>query len=112
MRHHPLDYKLLLNTIQGQNFEIKSPLKNVLDLTLISSQFLLLDPHDNRNSVTAGHLTRPVGQMSSTVQCSEINGETICKRKSSSCAGQYIISNGSCLNPRKVFSQDNKKFVK
>ena len=53
-----------------------------------------------------------MGQMSSTVQCSEINGETICKRKSSSCAGQYIISNGSCLNPRKVFSQDNKKFVK
>ena len=50
-----------------------------------------LRPHINRNSVTAGQLTRPVGQMTSAVQCSEINGETVCTRKTSSCKNSFGI---------------------
>ena len=50
-----------------------------------------LRPHINRNSVTAGELTRPIGQMTSAVQCSEINGETVCTRKTSSCQNSFGI---------------------
>ncbi len=46
-------------------------------------------PHNNVNSVTAGENPRPLGHMSSTVDCTEVNGETRCRRKSSSCQGSF-----------------------
>ena len=49
------------------------------------------DPHNNVNSVTAGQISRPVGHMSSTVQCSEINGETVCRRRQSSSQDSFGI---------------------
>ena len=48
--------------------------------------------------MTAGQLSRPVGHMSSTVQCSEINGETVCRRRASSNQNSFGI--GSQQNKR------------
>ena len=64
-----------------------------------------LRPHINRNSVTAGELTRPIGQMTSAVQCSEINGETVCTRKTSSCQNSFGIG---CTDSEK--STQNRYF--
>lgn len=50
-----------------------------------------LTPHFNYNNVVAGELTRPVGHMSSSVDCGEINGKTVCKRKNSSCSSSFDV---------------------
>ena len=49
-----------------------------------------LSPHNNVNHVTAGELTRPHGSMTSNVECSEINGRTECRRKTTKCEGWGI----------------------
>ena len=49
-----------------------------------------LSPHNNVNHVTAGELTRPHGSMTSNVECSEINGRTECRRKTTKCQGWGI----------------------
>jgi hypothetical protein len=59
--------------------------------------------HQNMNQVVAGELTRPVGHMSSTVECSEINGETICKRKKAACSNSFGI--GCQMSSLVPFSQ-------
>ena len=46
-------------------------------------------PHMNNNNVIAGGLTRPVGSSTSSVECSEINGETVCRRRTTSCDNSF-----------------------
>ena len=62
--------------------------ETISDLNPVKSS---TDPHQNVNSVTAGQLSRPVGHMSSTVQCSEINGETVCRRRQSASQNSFGI---------------------